>query len=261
MKLAFAALSALLLVACRDKEPPKPTTGAPTERPDQTIGGTVVAQAHDFPVGRAADIQRLFDEHVMSYPIAVVSKDGAQTQFANPKPVFVSDSRFVVGLPPASHQALDRLIAGLSKGKSSLGGTYELTFWAVEGVVAPETQVSPDLGDVAPALDKLTGLGKRRYKSLDRVGARSRDGSVTKLTGRMLKAEHRLATGGDGIELELTMQLLGGAADKAEPTPTIETTLHLPLDKPIVIGDTAQAGASDGAANILLYVVRARRVD
>jgi hypothetical protein len=255
---ALLAVLVVATVACSTRDAPTPatTTSAAVERPDQTIGGTVVPQIHDFPAGHAADIRRIFDGSALSYPISVISDKGVQTQFVNPRPVFVSDRRFVVGLPPASHAALDKLIAGLSTAPTPLGATYEITFWAVEGSSAAQPDVPADLAEIAPVLDKLAALGKRRFKSLDRVGGRTRDGAQTKLVGRLLKAEHRPIAGPDGIELEVTLQLI---EDKA--TPTIETTLHLPLDQPLVIGDSAQSTATDGNANLLLYVVRAHRVE
>jgi len=261
MKCLLATLLFVTLACSGRDAPPVPTTAPATtgavQRPDQMIGGTVVPQIHEFPPGRSGDIRRIFDGSALSYPIAVMSDKGVQTQFVNPKPVFVSDRRFVVGLPPASHAALDQLIAGLTAGATPLGATYEVTFWAVEGAAAGETSVTPELADIAPVLEKLAGLGKRRFKSVDRVGGRTRDGAVTKLGGRTLKAEHKLSAGPDGIELEVTLQL---QLDKGLG-PTIETTLRVPQDQPIVLGDSAQPAASDGYANMLLYVVRARRVE
>jgi hypothetical protein len=224
-------------------------------------GGTVVPQSHDVPAGHSGEIRRLFESGVMSYPISVVSSSGAQTQFVSPKPVFIGDHRFVVGAPPAVHAAIDQLIAGMDK-TPAMSSTYELTFWVVEADAAAEYDVPRDLAEVGPMLQKLDGLGKRHFKSLDRVAGRSRDGAETKLNGRMMKVEHKLASSPDGIELELELEVLGVFGEKPDsPTPRVETKLHLPLDRPIVIGDSAQAGASDGAANLLLYVVRARRVD
>jgi hypothetical protein len=260
MKLMLALVAALSIGGCRDSAP-RPAATVTPDRPDQMIGGTVVPQSHEFPVGRAAEIRRIFEGSALSYPIAVMSKEGVQTQFVNPKPVFVGDHRFVVGLPPASHAALDRLIAALDKAAPPLGATYELTFWVVDAGAAAETEVTRDLAEVAPMLERLAALGKRRYKSLDRVAGRSRDGADTKLAGRMIHISHKLMAGPDGIELDLELQLKGAWADKTDNGPVVETTLHLPLDQPIVIGDSAQSTAADGAANLLLYVVRARRVD
>ncbi|MEO7096425.1 MAG: hypothetical protein ABI175_24410 [Polyangiales bacterium] len=232
-------------------------------RPDLTIGGNVVPGSHEFPVGRAADIRRMFDGNggVGSYPISVVSSAGAQTQFVNPKPVFMSDHRFVIGLPPSMHIALDQIIAQLDKQPTHTSSTYELTFWAVEAVAATESDVPRDLAEIAPMLEKLTGFGKRRFKSLDRVAALSRDTAGTKVAGRMLKVEHTLQWFPEGIELKLALELAGAGTDKPESGPRIETTLQVPLDRPVVIGDTAQSASADGAANLVLYVVRAKRVD
>lgn len=255
----FMLVLAIAFVACRNTPAPAPQA-APLDRPDQMIGGSIVPQSHEFPAGRAADIRRIFNEHAMSYPIAVMSEKGVQTQFVNPAPVFIGDRRFVVGLPPAMHVALDKLIGELGKSQSPAAATYELTFWLVEAAVGPETQISPDLGEVAPMLGKLTALGKRRFKSLDRIAGRSLDGAKTKLVGHMMQAEHTLQAGPDGIELELTLQTPGAWGDKGSGG-YVETTVRLPIDQPIVIGDAASTGAADGAANLLLYVVRARRVD
>ena len=267
MLVRFASLVALIaLAACpgRDREQAAPPAAAVPDsmsRPDQMIGGNVVPGSHEFPVGRAADIRRLFEKHVISYPISVVSSAGAQTQFVHPQPVFIGDHRFVVSLPPTMHTALEQMIAGLDKQPAVKSSTYELTFWAVEAIAAAESDVPRDLAEIKPMLEKLAGLGKRRFKSLDRVAARSRDGAETKITGRMMKVEHKLTSFPDGIELDLTLELKGTWSDTPELGPRVETTLELPVDQPIVIGDSAQSAASDGAANLVLYVVRAKRVD
>lgn len=266
MRRSACLLSIALLAACntRDREAAPAPGAAPTpavERPDRQLGGAVIPQAHEFPPGRADDIRRMFAEGVMSYPISVVSAQGTQTQFVNPKPVFVADRRFVVGAPPAQHAAMDRMIASLDKAGARTSSTYELTFWVVEATAAQNIEVARDLAEVAPMLEKLAGLGKRRYRSLDRVAARSRDGAESKLGGRMIRLQHELTAYPDGVELELELALTGTWSEKPDQGPTVETTLQIPLDQPVVIGDSAQSAAADGAANLLLYVVRARRVD
>jgi hypothetical protein len=255
----------IALAGCNERDqaptPVAATALAGVDRPDQTVGGTVIPQAHEFPPGRAGDIRRLFDRNVMSYPISVISSAGAQTQFVNPRPVFIGDRRFVVGAPPAMHAAIDRMIASLDKASAQVSATYEVTFWLVEATAAANVDVARDLAEVGPMLEKLTGLGKRRYRSLDRVAARSRDGAETKLNGRMIQVEHTVAAFPDGIELDLDLALSGTWSEKPEMGPRVETKLQVPLDQAIVIGDSAQTAGADGAANLLLYVVRARRVD
>ena len=254
------------LAGCNERDQQTAPAPAPAaalagvDRPDQSVGGTIIPQAHEFPPGRADAIRRMFADGSMSYPISVVSASGAQTQFVNPKPVFVGDHRFVVGAPPAMHAAMDKMIATLDKAVVT-SGTYEVTFWVVEATSAANVDVARDLADVAPMLEKLAGIGKRRYRSLDRVAARSRDGAKTKLSGRMIKIEHTIGAYPDGVELDLELALTGTWSEHPDQGPTVETKLQVPLDQAIVIGDSAQSGAADGAANLLLYVVRARRVD
>jgi hypothetical protein len=130
--------------------------------------------------------------------------------------------------------------------------TYELTYWIVDAATADKTEVPADLAEAG--LDKLTGLGARKFQLVDRVSARTRDGSKAKLGGRLTRIEHRVASGPDGIELDVELQL---QAKPGEPAPTIETTLQVPIDRPIVVGDSSTATAT----NLLLYVVRARRVE
>lgn len=260
----------LVLLACllatagcndRDRAAAPPAAVPAPDRPDHAIGGTVIPQAHEFPPGRADDIRRLFEQGAVSYPISVVSAQGVQTQFVNPEPVFVGDRRFVVGAPPAQHAAIDRMIASLDPSSVRMASTYELTFWVVEAIASANTEVARDLAEVAPMLEKLAGLGKRRYRSLDRVAARARDGAKAKLGGRLIKIDQKLSAFPDRLELDLVLALTGVWNDKPDQGPTVETTLQLPLDVPVVIGDAAQSAAADGAANLLLYVVRARRVE
>lgn len=255
----LAALLCVLAVGCneRDRQTSSPAAAPTTDipqRPDQLIGAGVMPMAHEFPPGRVDAIRRLFDHNVGSYPISVVTAQGAQTQFVNPKPIFTSDRQFVIALPPAQHAAVDRMIAQLDKVPPVAPATYEVTFWLVEASTAPKVEVANELGEVAPMLAKLANLGTRKFRSLDRVTARSIDTMETKLSGQLISVEHELAAVPKGIQIELNMQL------RTEGSPRIETKLTMPLDQPIVIGDSTQT-TGDGAGNLLLYVVRARRVD
>jgi hypothetical protein len=222
-------------------------------RPDHVVGANVIPRSHDCPTGRATEIRALFESGVMSYPIAVVSAQGVQTQFVNPKPVFVGENRFVVGAPPAVHEAIDALMAGMGKRTAPASSTYELTYWIVDAAVAAKTEIPADLAEAG--LDKLGALGPRSFHLVDRVSARTRDGSKTKINGRLTKIEHRLSSGPDGVELDLELQLHDDKHDG--PAPSVETTLQVPIDHPVVVGDSSTATAT----NLLLYVVRARRVE
>lgn len=260
--LALASLS-----ACRDPAPP-PAPGAPApvaatttpQRPDQLIGGNVIPQAHEVPAGRAGEIRRLFESGTMSYPIAVVSAQGAQTQFVQPKPVFVGDNRFVVGAPPHVHTAIDAMLKSLGTAPAAESHTYELSYWILEAIVAPKFEAPADITEIAPMLEKLP-LGTRRFKVIDHVSGRMRDGASAVLQGRFAQIHEKLIAVPDGLDLELGLELRGVWSDNKDKGPMVQTTLQLKLDKPIVLGDSTLPGASDGQANLLLYVVRARRVD
>jgi hypothetical protein len=250
----FACILAVV-AACsgRDDRAVAPAAAAQLDnRPDHVVGANVVPMSHDAPTGRASEIRALFESGAMSYPISVVSAQGVQTQFVNPKPVFVGENRFVVGAPPNVHKAIDELMAGMGKRAAPASSTYELTYWIVDATVADKTEVPAELAEAG--LDKLTALGPRKFQLVDRVSARTRDGSKAKLSGRLTRIEQRVATGPDGIELDVELLL---TPKPGEPAPAVETTLQVPIDRPIVVGDSSTATAT----NLLLYVVRARRVE
>lgn len=265
------ALLAVLAVGCRDRERaadvPQATASTAPERPDQIIGGNIVPKSHEVPPGRVAEVRRIFESGAMSYPIAVVSSSGVQTQFVRPNPVFVGENRFVVGAPPHVHAAIDETLSSLGSapGAGSAAGvgspTYELTYWIVEANAASETAVAKDLAELAPMFEKLNELGPRTFRLIERLGGRTRDGARAQLTGRIADVSQKIAASPEGLELELGLQLRGMPTDVKDRSPGVETTLVVHLDKPVVLGDSTLAAASDGAAKLLLYVVRARQVD
>jgi hypothetical protein len=199
----------------------------------------------------------------MSYPIAVVSTNGTQTQFVQPKPVFISDTRFVVGAPPQVHAAIDTMLKTLGPAQATgPSRTYEMSYWVLEAISAPKLEVPPDATELQPMLEKLTALGTRRYKLVDHVSGQMRDGANATLQGKIAYVTEKLAAGPDGLDLELGLELHGmWDQPMGNKGPIVNTTLQLQLDKPVVLGDSALPAASDGASNVLLYVVRARRVD
>ncbi len=258
-------VTGLSLVAggCRD-QPRSSTSVSVVDHADDV---DVFPKSHDVPPGRAAEVRRLFDGGVMSYPISVVSSAGAQTQFVQPRPVFIGENRFVVGAPAHTHDAIDRTLKAMAAtappatAAASAFGTFELTYWAIEASVASAPEVSPDLHEIGPMLTKLDGLGPRKFVMLDRISGRARDGANSDLTGRLSKIHQKLIVGPDGIDLEIELEIDRRLVDPKDRPLSIETTLQLPLDRAVVFGDAALGGASSGSANLMLYVVRARRVD
>jgi hypothetical protein len=221
----------------------------------------IIPKRHAIPPGRAADVRRLFSSGAMSYPISVVSAGGAQTQFVQPKPVFIGSDSFVVDIPPEFHDELDHLLDGMAKAPPAVSSAYDVTYWVVEADSSPTTEVPPELAEVATTLEAVTGLGKRRFKSIDRVAAHTLDGNRAEIKGRVIELGQTLTADPDGLRLQLEMHLQNTWSDNPGHGPTLETDVQLKPDLPIVLGDSTLSSASEGAANLLLYVVRARRVD
>jgi hypothetical protein len=265
----LAACTTLALLACnaRDASVPVVTTPGPPAvpaelaRPDLMVGGNVVPRTYEVPPGRASELRRIFKSGAMSYPIAVVSAQGAQTQFVQPRPEFTTDGRMIVSAPLQYHAAVEQMLHAMKAGPAPKNaGKLEIAYWVVEAVVANDVAIAPDLNEIAPTLRGLANLGKRNFKSIDRVSARVAEGVEAKVEGRLLRVEHSLASQPDAMLLEVALRIPGLYGDKGEG-PHIQTAVQLEADKPIVLGDTAQSASSDGSANLLLYVVRARRVD
>ena len=234
-------IALLLFAACRgDSRQDMP-------RPDQLIGGNIVPRSHQIPAGHISEVRRLFDTHVISYPISVISEKGVQTQFVNPQPAFLGSDRFVVGATPEIHAELDQLLATIAKSPPSPGpATYEVTYWVVEAT-SGEAPVPPELADVAPALEALAGLGKRKLKQIDRVATLELTTETSELRGQALYIWNQLSAEPDGLRLNLKLQL---------ENRKIETQLQVQPDKVIVLGDSANTDSS----SLTLYLVRVRRV-
>lgn len=271
MKLARAvsvvlAAGLATLASCNQRDQPgstptpvMPGLGSEVPRPDHVVGSNIAPKVFEFPRGHAAEIRRAFKSGTFSYPIAVVSAQGAQTQFVQPLPAFAGDDRFVVSVPSQYHAAIEQWLQSMSK-SAIAASKFEATYWLVEAIAGPDTQVSPDLDEIAPTLKALAGLGKRRFKAIDQVSARVGD-SESKLKGRIIEASQKLANVSELVELDVRLRLVGLWPDRPEQGPSVETTVMVDPNKPVVLGDAAQAASSDGVANLLLYVVRVRRVD
>lgn len=230
-------------------------SGGPMWRKD--TGVDVVPRTHSIPAGHAGDVRKMFANGAMSYPISVVSEKGTNTQFVQPPPVFLGNDHFVLSAPPEFHDEIDRVLEALSKAPAAPSSTYDITYWIVEADVATDEQVPAELDELAPTLNALPGLGKRHFKSVDRVAARTVDGEKSELTGRIIKLEQSLSVGADGLRLKLDLELHGTWSDQPDRGPRLETYLQLKPDVPAVLGDSSLATPS----SVLLYVVRARRVD
>ncbi|HEY1549836.1 MAG TPA: hypothetical protein VGG28_18535 [Kofleriaceae bacterium] len=243
MKLVLAAM---LLAACHSTDRVEPARAAEV---------TVVPRIHQIPAGHANDVRKLFDAHVLSYPITVAGAAGTNTQFIRPDPSFIGTDRFVIGATPEIHAALDTLLESLAKSPvPQASGTYTMTYWAIEAEPSNDVQVPADLAEIEPVLKSLGALGARKFHTIDRVSTRVLDGTRADVKSRAMTVSQTLSVDGPALELQLELGVkeLGG---------DIETKLQLAPDKPVVLGETAMGSAADPAANLVLYVVRAQRAE
>jgi hypothetical protein len=244
MKLVLAAA---LLAACH-------TTDRSAD-PPRMAEITVVPRSHQIPPGHAADVRKLFDAHVLSFPITVTSSAGTNTQFMQPSLSFIGTDRFVTGATPEIHAELDKLLEALAKSPMpAASGTYTMTYWAIEADPSTDAQVPTDLVEIEPVLKSLGALGPRKFHTIDRVSTRVLDGTRADVKSRAMTVSQTLSVDSTSLQLQLELGVkdVGGQ---------IETKLQLEPDKPVVLGETAMGSAADPAANLVLYVVRAQRAE
>jgi hypothetical protein len=259
MKRSFAVLAALAATvpACRDQAPP--ATGFTTPAP-AAVGPAVgregydlVPKLYDVPAGREAEIRRLLKG--MSYPVSVITANGAQTQFVPLQATFTSDRHLVINAPVQYHPAVAEIIGKLGSGSAS-PQSFEVTYWIVRAEAAAKTAVAPDLAEIAPVLEGLPGLGTRRFAMLDHLSTRTTDGDDGGLDGQVANIRQKLTSMPDAVELELSLTVRAPGAPAAS---ALETQLRIKPDQPVVLGDSAAVQTNlDAPAALLLYIVRVR---
>jgi len=251
----LAAL-ALSVVACRGGDRVvEPSSSGP--RPADIV---VVPASHKIPPGHLADVRKLFEAQVITFPISVTSSAGTQTQFVNPKPTIIGD-RFLLAATPEIHAQLDTLLADIAKQPPTPPpATYQLTYWAIDATPSASTTIAPDLAELEPVLKSLAPLGPRTFKTIDRVATRSIDGTGADLKSRRLEIEQTLSADNAALELSLDLKLNGAHPDGPPRAEKISAKFPVTLDKPVVLGQSGDADGSD-SADLVLYVVRAQRAE
>lgn len=256
--ITILALPALLAIGCRDGDPPElPRAPALSEPAFARFGYDVVPRTYQVPPHRSAEVRRLVRS--MSYPITIVTAQGAQTQFVQPTATFTSDRHFVVTAPVHFHPAIEDLLKRLaSESEAARSPTYQITYWMVQAEPASDGAITPELAEIDKVLQSLTGLGKRRFRLVDRVSSRVTDGEDSAINGRIVGVKQNLESTPEGVELQVELQ-----AKSAETTSVVETRVRLRPDQAVVLGDSAAAPAGNAGdvAPLVLYVVRAHPVE
>ena len=246
------------LFACRSVDRVIEQPSAAAARPAEL---NLVPRSHAIPPGHLADVRKLFDAHLVSIPISVVSSAGTNTQFVNYQPTYVGD-HFVVNATPEIHAELDTLLAAMAKQPAPPPpATYAVTYWAIEAEPSAATEIAPDLAELDSVLKSMAALGPRKFKTVERVATRSIDGALAKVTSHRLQVDQTLSTDEAGLQLSLDLALNSKVPpEMTSHTDRIEAKFPIAVDKPIVLGQTGDSAGSN-AADLVLYVVRAQRAE
>jgi hypothetical protein len=229
---AALLLSALLIVAlaCGDSD---------NEASDHGL----MLRSYQVPDQTAAEMERILNNILrleeISYGRAMEGPGGQ---------VFVA-------APESVHLGVEELIEQLRESSPTAPPTILLTYWAVIGDPAPETEVAPGLGEVEPALEAIAAAdGPLSFTLLEKIRLHSLSGEKGKAEGQQL-VTRQLATARDGrviAYLEIGMQRLSGHT---------ETRVNLEPDQVLVLGQTGlpnRPGERKHSATNLYIIVRAQ---
>lgn len=251
---SLVVIAVVALAACREPaqpgfQPPAAATAVAGNRE----GYDLIPKVYDVPPGRETEIRRLLE--AMSYPVSVVTAQGAQTQFVHPQVSFTSDRHLVMTAPVQFHPAIEAIMKQLAAAPAA-PSSYEVTYWIVRAEAAAKTTIAPELGEIATVFEGLPGLGTRSYTMLDHLSARTTDGNKAVLGGQVATVTQELTSMPTSVDLAIEMQI---RAPGGTSTGMLETTLQLKPDVPVVLGDSAATVTNLNApAALLLYVVRVR---
>jgi hypothetical protein len=248
------ALVLALVAGCRASDPPRACTDCQTGSSSSYVP-TIVLRTYKVPPGEEKLVERLLRK-TTSYPISVVSAQGAQTQLINPQPMFTGNGYFVLAAPENIQEGVRQLMDELAKNPPAPApGSLDATYWLVLGYPAKDTAISDRLGDVAPALKALTSLGPMRFELLERLEVVGVDGDEVKTSGQTAELRSTASRDNDAIALRIDINANGNPPGK------IETTVTVKPNQFAVFGQSGYV-PRDAAANdpkpTLFYVVRAR---
>jgi hypothetical protein len=251
-----AALLLAVLAACR--------TAESTSRPCgdcQSVSGApnvplIVMRTYKVPPGQDKLVQRLL-HRTTSYPIAVMSEKGINTQFVNPEPQFTGNGYFVLAAPENIQDGVRQLLDELAKNAAPPApASIDATYWLVLGYPAKDTTIPDRLSEIAPALKGLANLGPMRFDLFERLELVALDGDEAHTQGKSVEIKQTAARDGNAFELRVEVKAYGEVN-----TGKVDTTVTV---KPGQFGVLGQSGflPKGSAANeptpTLFYVVRAQ---
>lgn len=217
----------------------------------------IVMRTYKVPPGQEKLVQRLLDG-TTSYPISVVSAQGAQTQLINARPHFTGNGYFVLSAPENIQDGVKQLMEQLAATPAPPAQTsIDATYWLVVGYPAKETTVSDRLGEVAPAIKAISNLGPMKFDLLERLEVVGLDGDEVHTAGHSSDLRQTASRDADAISLRVELQTQGDQPGK------VNTTLTIKPNQFVVMGQSGyvpHGHMTDDPSQLptLFYVVRAR---
>lgn len=248
--LSIGCVAALALPGCKKTQP----AGAAAVPDGQPLPH--VLKTYEIPPGHARSLERLL--RGTSYPIQVVTEGGAQTQFVRLNPQFTGGEFFVLSAPESIHAGVKEVLAKVAASKSvEASRSLEVTYWLVLAwpATGAEAPMPPELQSIGETLGSTAELGPRRFELLERLEITTLDGEEGKTNGQYGVVRHTASMVGDGVELRLSINIMGGRKDAG-----LETAVNLRPDQLAVLGQVGyipQRYEGDGMP-ALLFVARAQ---
>jgi hypothetical protein len=248
------ALALALFAGCRASDPPRACTDCQTGSQTGYVPN-IVMRTYKVPPGEEKLVERLLRK-TTSYPISVVSAQGAQTQLVNPQPQFTGNGYFVLAAPENIQEGVRQLIDELAKSPAPAApGSLDATYWLVLGYPAKDTAISDRLTDVSPALKALTSIGPMRFELLERLEVVGVDGDEVRTVGQTAELRQTASRDNDAIGLRIDISANGNPPGKIETTVTVKPNQFAVFGQSGFVPKDAQA---NDPKPTLFYIVRAR---
>lgn len=177
------------------------------------------------------------------------------------------DGKLVVVAPPAIHEGIAALVAGLDVGAPAPAMTVALDYWVIVGEAAAEAGGLTDPA-LAPALQAITrDQGPMRFTLLEQAHLASLVDESAKARGDRL--EVRQVVSAVAGRLVADIDLTVDASAEYDPGRRCErgackdfrTRVHVAPGQLLVVGQTGLAGPAGAAGRSLFYVVRGRTAE
>ncbi|MCP4444351.1 MAG: hypothetical protein GY811_03270 [Myxococcales bacterium] len=240
-----------LLVACLACNS-KPAAEAPAaEAPvaDSLHTRKLTLRTYQVPGDRTEEMQRIIE--TLSYPITIVSANGAQTQFVPLSNVlFTSDGSFIVNAPQEIHDGLPAVIEAVKRSEPKTISMVRVDYWLVVGRPASETNVDPSLAPIADALNSVAEkTGPMDFVRFETMQLQAIEGKWAQGRGLHTQIKQKATVENGKVVLQFEIE----TGDKGR----IETELRLAAGQIAVLGQVGHNTEPQVSPEPVFYIAKA----